>query len=108
MNYVIANITDEQVKKSEKYPILSMHDGMINIDVHGTMICFNAEDNDFTVCLNECLSMDIQEILEEILERIDNEVWDTLNDGGDDWFTAGKISQVKDIVGEYLQSSVYK
>ena len=53
MNYVIANITDEQVKKGEKYPILSMHDGMINIDVHGTMICFNAEDKDFTVCLND-------------------------------------------------------
>lgn len=58
MNYVIANITDEQVTKGEKYPILSMHDGMINIDVHGTMICFNAEDKDFTVCLNECLNCD--------------------------------------------------
>lgn len=53
MNYVIANITDEQVKKGEKYPILSMNDGMINIDVHGTMICFNAEDKDFTICLND-------------------------------------------------------
>ena len=103
MNYVIANITDEQVKKGEKYPILSMHDGMINIDVHGTMICFNAEVKDFTICLNECLNMDTQEILKEILERIDNEVWNTLNDGGDDWFTAGKISQVKDIIEEYLQ-----
>ena len=53
MNYVIANITDEQVKKGEKYPILSMHNGMIDIDVHGTMICFNAEDKDFTVYLND-------------------------------------------------------
>lgn len=52
MNYVIANKTDEQVTKGEKYPILSMHDGMVNIDVHGTMICFNAEDKDFTVHLN--------------------------------------------------------
>lgn len=53
MNYVIANITDEQVKKGEKYPIVLMHDGMINIDVHGTMICFNVEDKDFIVCLND-------------------------------------------------------
>lgn len=53
MNYVIANKTDELITKGEKYPILSMRDGMINIDVHGTMICFNAEDKDFTVCLND-------------------------------------------------------
>lgn len=53
MNYVITNITDGQVKKGEKYPILLMNDGMINIDVHETMICFNTEDKDFTVCLND-------------------------------------------------------
>lgn len=53
MNYVIANVTDDQIVKGERYPILSMHDGIINIDVHGTMICFNAEDKDFTVRLND-------------------------------------------------------
>ena len=43
-----------------------------------------------------------QEILKEILERIDNEVFDTLSDCGDDWFTADKISEVKDIIKEYM------
>ena len=52
MTYVIANVTDDRIIEGERYPILSMHDGMINIDVHGTMICFNAEDKDFTVYLN--------------------------------------------------------
>ena len=41
MNYVIANKTDEKVIKGEKYPILSMHDGMINIDkiAHANPLC---------------------------------------------------------------------
>jgi hypothetical protein len=43
------------------------------------------------------------EILENILERIDNEVYDTLNDGGDDWFTAEKVNQIKDIIKEYIK-----
>ena len=77
MNYVIANKTDEQVKKGEKYPILSMHDGMINIDVHGIMICFNAEDNDFTVCLNDnenkvYTQEDRKEELNMLINNIDN------------------------------------
>lgn len=44
-----------------------------------------------------------QEILEEILERINEEVFDKLNDGGDDWFAADKISEVKDIIKEYIE-----
>lgn len=53
MSYVIANVTYDRIIKGERYPILSMHDGMININVHGTMICFDTEDKDFTVCLND-------------------------------------------------------
>lgn len=52
--------------------------------------------------MNYVIANITEEILKEILERIDNEVWDTLNDGGDDWFTAGKVSQIKDIIEEYL------
>ena len=44
-----------------------------------------------------------QEILQEILERIDEEVFDTLSELGDDWFTASKISKVKEIIEEYMQ-----
>lgn len=44
-----------------------------------------------------------QKILEEILERIDEEIFNKLNDGGDDWFTADKISEVKDIIKDYMK-----
>jgi len=43
-----------------------------------------------------------KEILEEILERIDEEVWEKLDDGGDDWYVADKIYKVKNIIQEYL------
>lgn len=43
-----------------------------------------------------------QEILQEILERIDKEVFDTLSESGDDWFIASKISKVKEIIEEYM------
>lgn len=43
-----------------------------------------------------------QEILQEILERIDKEVFDTLSEAGDDWFTASKISEVKEIIEGYM------
>ena len=46
---------------------------------------------------------ELKETLEEILERIDNEVWETLDDGGDDWFTADKVSQIKEIIQEYIE-----
>ena len=45
-----------------------------------------------------------QEILQEILERIDKEVFDTLSESGDDWFTASKISKVKEIIEEYMEN----
>ena len=44
-----------------------------------------------------------REVLEEILERIDKEVWETLDDGGDDWFAADKVSQIKEIIESYLK-----
>lgn len=44
-----------------------------------------------------------QEVLEEILERIDEEIFDKLDNGGDDWFTADKISEVKDIIKDYME-----
>lgn len=42
------------------------------------------------------------EVLEEILDRIDKEVWNTLDDGGDDWFTSEKVSDIRDIILEYI------
>ena len=44
----------------------------------------------------------ISVVLKEVLERIDSEVLESLDDGGDDWYTADKIEKVKQIIREYL------
>lgn len=43
-----------------------------------------------------------EDVLKEILDRIDSEVLDTLSDGVVDWFTAQKIDDVKNIILEYV------
>ena len=53
--------------------------------------------------VREDLKMDTKEILEEILSRIESEVFETLSDCGDDWFTTDKVSQTMDIVSEYIK-----
>lgn len=52
---------------------------------------------------NTSISEETKEVLEDILKRIDNEVWETLDDGGDDWFTADKVSQIKEIIESYMK-----
>lgn len=49
------------------------------------------------------VSEETKEVLENILGRIDKEVWETLDDGGDDWFTADKVSQIKEIIESYIK-----
>lgn len=49
------------------------------------------------------MNEETREVLEEILDRIDNEVWNTLDDGGNDWFTADKVSQIKEIIESYIK-----
>lgn len=49
------------------------------------------------------MSEETKEVLENILEKIDKEVWETLDDGGDDWFTADKVSQIKEIIESYMK-----
>lgn len=49
------------------------------------------------------MNEETREVLEEILARIDNEVWNTLDDGGNDWFTADKVSQIKEIIESYIK-----
>lgn len=46
--------------------------------------------------------IEFKEKLQEIVERIESEVLDTLSDGGDDWFAASKINDVLDIINEYI------
>lgn len=49
--------------------------------------------------------MDTEEILKEILSRIEKEVWESLSDGGDDWFAAEKVSQIMEIISEYIEDN---
>ena len=44
----------------------------------------------------------LNEILEEIIERIEKEVWDTLSDNGDDWFASCKVYDAMEIIKEYI------
>ena len=44
------------------------------------------------------------EILKKIIERIESEVLETFSDSGDDWFAAGKVNKVIDIIKEYMSS----
>lgn len=46
--------------------------------------------------------IEFKEKLQEIVNRIENEVLDTLSDGGDDWFAASKVNDVLDIINEYI------
>lgn len=49
------------------------------------------------------MNEETREVLEEILGRIEKEVWETLDDGGNDWFTADKVSQIKEIIESYIK-----
>lgn len=44
----------------------------------------------------------MNEILKEIVDRIEKEVWDTLEDNGNDWFTSSKVYDAIEIIKEYI------
>ena len=41
-------------------------------------------------------------ILQEIRQEIEDNVLETLSDGGDDWFTADKVNDCIDIIDKYI------
>ena len=45
---------------------------------------------------------EFKEKLQEIVNRIENEVLNTLSDGGEDWFAAQKVNDALDIINEYI------
>ena len=47
--------------------------------------------------------IDFQEKLQEIVNRIENEVLSTLSDGCEDWFAVQKVNDVLDIINEYIK-----
>lgn len=46
--------------------------------------------------------MRLKMILQEIIERIEDEVLETMSDCGDDWYAAAKVNDVLDIINEYV------
>lgn len=46
--------------------------------------------------------IEFKEKLQEIANRIENEVLSTLSDGGEDWFAAQKVNDVLNIINEYI------
>lgn len=115
---VLIDIPDNQVKGIE-YPFRNMY-GNVTLDYGDKVIYLNGEIKNAgnleeakawlegekwnieeikTVSVSE----ETKEVLENILERIDKEVFDTLSESGDDWFTADKISKVKEIIEEYME-----
>jgi hypothetical protein len=46
----------------------------------------------------------VSETLKEIVKRIKTEVWDTLSDGGDDWFASSKVYDAMEIIKEYISN----
>jgi hypothetical protein len=46
----------------------------------------------------------VSETLKEIVKRIETEVWDTLSDGGDDWFASSKVYDAMEIIKEYISN----
>lgn len=47
--------------------------------------------------------IEFKEKLQEIANRIENEVLNTLSDGGEDWFASQKVNDVLDIIDEYIR-----
>ena len=46
---------------------------------------------------------ELDDILQEIIQRIESEILDKLSDCGEDWFTADKVNEAVDIIKEYIK-----
>ena len=46
---------------------------------------------------------DLNDILKEIIQRIESEILEKLSDCGDDWFTSDKVNEAVDIIKEYIK-----
>lgn len=46
-----------------------------------------------------------REVLDEIRAEIEEQVLESLSDGGDDWFTAEKVNECLDIIDKYRTES---
>lgn len=47
-------------------------------------------------------STPLVEVFDEIRNEIDGQVLESLSDGGDDWFTAEKVSECLEIIDNYI------
>ncbi len=46
-----------------------------------------------------------REVLDEIRAEIEEQVLESLSDGGDDWFTAEKVNECLEIIDKYMAES---
>lgn len=46
-----------------------------------------------------------REVLDEIRSEIEEQVLESLSDGGDDWFTAEKVNECLEIIDKYMVES---
>ena len=49
-----------------------------------------------------------REVLDEIRTEIEEQVFESLSDGGDDWFTAEKVNECLEIIDKYKAESEVK
>ena len=51
---------------------------------------------------------DVDKMLDEIRAEIEEQVLESLSDGGDDWFTAEKVNECLEIIDKYKAESEVK
>lgn len=57
---------------------------------------------------SEVCEHDKQKVLDKIRAEIEEQVLESLSDGGDDWFTAEKVNECLDIIDRYTAESKVK
>lgn len=83
-NYIITALT-EDATVSDKEPF----NPMVEIDLYSVIKQKYIE----------------REVLDEIRTEIEEQVLESLSDGGDDWFTAEKVNECLDIIDKYRAES---
>lgn len=56
-------------------------------------------------CDRLCKALDNENVLDEIRAEIEEQVLESLSDGGDDWFTAEKVNECLEIIDKYKTES---
>ena len=55
--------------------------------------------------LKEIVNHEVNDVLDKIRAEIEEQVLESLSDGGDDWFTAEKVNDCLEIIDKYKAES---